>query len=262
MMAHERAGSGRHVLRLLLAVLIGFWVADLVSAVGRAPSLLQPPHWGGLLALVVSGAVLYLAWGVLFAGFHLFAWLLNRLLRLRLGARALAVFTFLGLPLTLVVQQGLQERMLGMYISLRSGFFYVPTAITLALVALALVLVGLLARRLALRSRVLDRAFAWPGLVLTAMALFVLYAALWGPALNVLGEFDPAQQRELAKQHPPATDAVAPEGAPSFLMLVIEAFRYDEFSAETTPFLWQLAQENIWFENYHVVASATRPSVT
>ncbi|MFH1842207.1 MAG: sulfatase, partial [bacterium] len=41
-----------------------------------------------------------------------------------------------------------------------------------------------------------------------------------------------------------------------------EAFRNDEFNAQNAPFLWQLAQENIWFRNYRVVASATRPSVT
>jgi arylsulfatase A-like enzyme len=262
MMHRVEARSGQPVLLLLLAVLIGFWGADMISVALRAPSLLRPAHWGGLLALVLSGAVLYLTWGFLFAGFYLFAWLVNRILRLRLQTRALAVFTFLGLPLTLALQQSLQERILGMYISLRSGFFYVPTAITLAIVVVALVLVGLIARRLSLGSHILGRAFAWPGLILTSMAIFALYAVIWGPTLNVLSVFDPEQQREPTMQHAPSTDAVAPAGAPNLLMLVIEAFRYDEFSPETTPFLWRLAQENIWFTRYHVVASATRPSVT
>ena len=48
------------------------------------------------------------------------------------------------------------------------GSWPAPFKVLIWVAALALVLVGLLARRLAIRSRFLDRAFAWPGLVLTA----------------------------------------------------------------------------------------------
>jgi hypothetical protein len=48
---------------------------------------------------------------------------------------------------------------------------------------------------------------------------------------------------------------------PNILFIVIDAWRYDHFSPELTPNIWKFAQGGTVFEEYHVNAGYTRPSM-
>ena len=259
-MSESRTGNG--VVSTLLAALLGFFLAEMIILVFRAPGLLQPAHLGGFFSLLASAVVLYLVYGVLFAGFVLLMWLLSRVLRLRLTLRSLVVASLFCLPLFLVVQKALQDSMLGMYSTFRSPKFIVPTVLTLVLLGLVLVLIHFLTPRLPGLFRPLRRAFTWPGLIPTACVLFILANFAYGPSLNVLGVFPEDSQRAHHKESLPDPAAAARADAPSFIVVQIEALRSDHFTPENAPFLWELAQHNVYFTNYNTVASATRPSVT
>jgi len=256
-----RANRGG-VIVLIFSAVLGFLLADMAGILFKAPSLLKPAHLGGFFSLLGSGVLLYLGVAVYFFGFFALLFILARILSLHFSARALAIATLWFAPLFLVVQEKLQDSMLGMYISLKSPFFYVPTCITFGILVVALVAAYLIFRRIHEVPRFLRLAHAFPGILVTAFAVLLLYMVIASPKINVLSSFSLEDERELRKQHPPLTLVDAPEDAPNMVMLVIEAFRNDEFNAQNAPFLWQLAQENIWFRNYQVVASATRPSVT
>ncbi len=249
-------------LTILAAVLSGLFVADLLTVLLREPGLLRPAHWGGLAAIAVSGLILYATVGVMVLVLLAVTWPLCRLLRLKFTPAAFMGLSLLGLPFFLVVQQGLQERLLGLYISLRSPFFYVPTGLTLAALLAVYALVFLLGRRLAPPPPRVQRLLGGPGLAGTAAVVLFLGTALWRPHINVLGVYDRAQERE-PRFEAPATAAAQPApGAPNLVVLAIEAFRADQLDPANTPFLVQLARENIWFSHYYVAAAATRPSVT
>lgn len=261
-MSYSNASSKGNAFALLGAVLIGFFLADMAILVWRAPGLLQPAHWSGLGALLVSGLVLYAAIGLYFLVFYVMLRILSRLLRLKFTPSATALITVFFAPLILVAQESLQRKMLGTYISLMSPFFYVPTGIIIGILVVALLLIYFLTNRLGKPPVWLRRAFAWPVLISTACGVFIIYTLLAVPRINVLGVFTDEEQQMLNKQHEPITTQVTTTEGPNYIVLKIEALRSDEFTPENAPFLWQLAQQNVWFANYYVVSSATRPSVT
>ncbi|MFH1841926.1 MAG: hypothetical protein ABIF77_01865, partial [bacterium] len=193
------------VIVLILAAVLGFLLADMAGIVFRAPSLLEPAHLGGFFSLLGSGVLLYLAVAVYFFCFFVLLFVLARILTLRFSTRALAIATLWFAPLFLMVQEKLQDSMLGMYISLKSPFFYVPTCITFGFLVVALVAAYLIFRRIREVPRFLRLAHAWPGVLVTAFCVLVLYTVISGPNINVLSSFSLQDERELKKQHPPLT---------------------------------------------------------
>jgi arylsulfatase A-like enzyme len=248
--------------RIVLAALVGFLLADMILLSARAPSLLAPAHLTGWLALLASGVILYAVVGLYLTVFFLLLWLLTRLLRLRFSRPALAGLAVVLGPLLLVIQDRLQDRILGMYINMMSPVFYLPTGITLVLLVVVLWLLDRACRRLSAPPSAVRKALAWPWLVVTTMVLFLALSLIFGPRLNILGVYAPQDQRALHRQHPPLQQVVADPRAPNFVILFSEAFRLDHFTPENAPFLWDLAQKNISFDNYYVVSAATRPSLT
>lgn len=187
--------------------------------------------------------------------------IISRIFRLKFRTTTIALITALSAPLFLVVQDSLQRKMLGNFVSLKQPLFYVPTGITLGILLLVMVLIFVMTRGREMPARA-RRVFGWRGLICIAFCVFFLYGTLKISPINVLGVFTAEQQRISKGEHPaPALQGARTEG-PNFIVLKIEAFRSDEFTQGNAPFLWKLAQENIWFSRYYVVASSTRPSVT
>jgi arylsulfatase A-like enzyme len=102
----------------------------------------------------------------------------------------------------------------------------------------------------------------WRSLVGIAFVVFVAYSMLAAIPINVLGVFPDDEERMSRMEYQSGPVGQAEAGAPNFIVLKIEAFREDEFTSRNAPFLWRLAEENIRFQDYYVVASATRASVT
>lgn len=76
-MSHSSAGSRDKPLALLVAVVLGFFLADMAIVILRAPGLLQPSHWSGFGVLLVSGLVLYAGVALYFLGFYVMAWVIS-----------------------------------------------------------------------------------------------------------------------------------------------------------------------------------------
>ncbi|GAG33008.1 unnamed protein product, partial [marine sediment metagenome] len=204
-MSYSNTISKGKAFALLGAVSIGFFLADMAILVWRAPGLLQPSHWSGLGALLVSGLVLYATIGLGFLGFYVMLRIMFRLLRLKFTPIATALITVFSAPLFLVAQYSLQKKMLGRYISLKSTFFYVPTGIIMGVLVVVLLLIYFVKNRLGEPPLGLRRAFTWTGLIGTSCVIFILYALLAGSRINVLGMFTDKDQRALNKQNEPAT---------------------------------------------------------
>jgi arylsulfatase A-like enzyme len=256
--SHPRGGA----LGVIGSALLGFLLADLVILLLRAPGLLLPAHLGGLAALLASGILLYLVYGLFFLGFFVLLYLVGRLLRSRWSSGAVGLAAIVLGIVFLELQIVLQKSMLGMYISLGSPRFYVPTLIVLGGTLLVYAALVLLSRRLSEPPPALARLGSWPGLTGVAAVALLLLTVLGGHDINVLGVYDQAQEREPEKECPAPAGVQPAAGSPNFIVVQIEALRRDLFDAQNTPFLWNLAQENIQFTRYYTVASATRPSVT
>jgi len=233
----------------------------MVLVLYRAPGLLRPDHFDSLLSLVLSGLMLYLAWSAYFLGFFAFLSVLNRLPGLRLPGGSVALASLvLGLAF-LEAQVKLQFAINGMYISLGSPRFYIPTLISAALAALLFAAGALLVRRLPALPAVTASLFAWPRMVGTSCAVFVLAVFLTGFRVNVLGVLSDEHERASTVEQAPLPAEASP-GAPNFIVLAIEALRSDYFTEANAPFLWRLAGRNVRFSRSYTVSSATRPSVT
>jgi arylsulfatase A-like enzyme len=250
------------VLEVILAAVAGFTVAELVTLIVRAPGLLQPAHWAGLLALMASALLFYVIVGLLVLAFWCLLWIAARALRLRLDNATLAVAAIVVAPLFLVVQNTLQTKILGMYISLRSPLFYLPTAITLGATLLVLIALHFAGKKLGVSSARWRRFANWRWIMPAAAAVFLLFALVAPPRTNVLGVFADEEERAAYKETPASAGTTAPAVVPNLIVLAIEALRSDEFTPENAPFLHKLISDEIYLENYYVVASATRPSVT
>jgi len=261
-MSYSNTSSKVKIFKLFRSILIGFFLADIAIVIWHAPNLLQPAHWLGLGALLVSGLILYAVIGLNFLAFYMMLRILSFLLRVKFSPSKTALITVFLAPLFLIMQYSLQGKMLGMYTSLKSPFFYVPTGITMIILVVVLILIYFVNNSLGDPAICLWRVFSWPSLISIACAVFIFYAMVAAPRINVLGVFTDEEQRALNKQNEPVTMQKNITEGPNFIVLKIEALRNDEFNLENAPFLWQLAQENIWFSNYYVVSSATRPSVT
>lgn len=243
------------------AMLLGFLLADVLLVIILAPELAKPSNWTGVLSLTLSAAIMYAGLGLYMFVFYFFIRALNIALRLQFSRRALAIFSVVSSILFLILQEKLHSAILPESISPNSLNFYLPTAIAFALLAATMVATRYLPIGQIRPSGTLSRAFSWPGLIGTAFIGFFLYAGTFN-MLNVLAVYPEEEQRDLRKEVIPVAPAAAAADAPNFIIVLIEAFRRDEFTPENVPFLWRLAQENIWLPNYHVVASATRPSTT
>jgi arylsulfatase A-like enzyme len=247
---------------VIAAAVLGFVLAEMVILIVKIPALLQTAHLSGLATLGLSALILYAAVGILLGGFWCLFWIIARLLRLRLSGTTLALLALVLAPIFLYVQERLQERMLGMYISLKSPFFYVPTLITLALTVALLVLLSVFFGRVKHAPAVLRRILAWPWLTVAAFGSFILLTLISPPQMNILGVFSEDEQRAVLKQHPALDPAPPDPAAPNFVVIMTEATRSDMFTEENAPFLWNLSRNHVYFSHYYDVSSATRPSVT
>ena len=260
-MSRSNTGFEDKPLASLVAVVFGFFLADIAIVLLRAPGLLNPSHWSGFGVLLMSGLVLYVSVLLYFIVFYVMVWIIFRIFRLRMSGSALALITAFSAPLFLIVQNSLQRSMLGTFTSFRHPFFYVPTGIAIAIV-LAVMLIVFAATRGREAPGWARKVFGWRGLILIAFCVFFLHGTLKITPVNVLGVFTADQKRMPKGEHPaPALDGTAAQG-PNFIVLTIEALRADEFTRDNAPFLYDLAQDNIWFSRYYTVASSTRPSVT
>ncbi|MBU0740943.1 sulfatase-like hydrolase/transferase [bacterium] len=246
----------------LFAVALGFFLADMVLLFFRAPGLLSPANWTGALNLLGTGILLYAVYFLMMLGFLVMLTAGNFILRLKFDMNSLAILTVILTPFYIYIQDRILISVLGIYINPADPYFYVPVLIAMAVLLIFLALVRLVLSRVPFNLTALHRAFSWPGLTGTAFAMFMIYALIWGPRMNVLSLFDADQQRAPEMEYSVEAPGRAADEAPNFIVVKIEAFRRDEFTRQNVPFLWQLAQDNTWFSNYHVVASATRPSVT
>jgi arylsulfatase A-like enzyme len=243
------------------AALIGFLAADLVIVVIQAPALIKPANWIGLISLTLSAATMYLFVGVYMLLFYLILKAINAIFRLKFDSGGLAVLTVALSILFLIVQEKLQTLMLARSVAPNDPYFYLPTALGIALVCVVMVIMRIIrVGRFAIPTFV-SRALVWPGLIVTSFIIFMFYASTY-TMLNVLAVYSDDEQRDHIKENAPPKNVVAANDAPNFIVIAIEAFRSDEFTQENVPFLWELAQKNTWLKKYHVVASATRPSVT
>jgi arylsulfatase A-like enzyme len=261
-MGDSQISPAGKALAILVGVLIGFLVGDIVILLVRVPGLLSPSHWSGLGALLGSAAVLYIAIGLYFLGFYVVVWVISRILRMRFTSATVAVITVFGAPACLMIQDKLQRRMLGAFMSLKEPYFYVPTAIVLAILVAAMIVIHLASRYSGQRPAWVRGLFDWRVLMVLACAVLLVYGLGMIDPINVLGVFSDDQERKATMESPPGTVEKAAPGSPNFIVLTIECFRRDEFTKDNAPFLWKLAQENIWFPDYFVVSAATRPSVT
>lgn len=256
----QSKGSWSEPLVLLGAVALGFLLGEVVTVIRWAPSLLEPSRWSGLGALVASGAILYAVVWLCLLAFYVGLRILSAILRLRFTPRAAALITALLAPPFIYAQDVLQRKMIGQYMSLKSPSFYTSTVIMLGILVAVLVLIRLLTRSAGEPPLWLRRALSWRGLVAIAFVAFIVYTLSGIPRTNVLGVFPDKQQRLLRAETKPAAAQPAKAGAPNFMILAIDAARRDEFTQENAPFLWRLAQENLWLADYYAVSAATGPS--
>jgi arylsulfatase A-like enzyme len=250
--------SQTQVFRRLLAVSLGFCIADMILLLFGAPGLLK--NFSGTFNLLGTDVLLYAFYFLMMLGFYFFLLLGNFALRLKLSKNKLAVTTIIGLPFYLHFLDKLILEMLGIYINPANPFFYVPVLISAAGLWVSLVLVRLISNKTQIKIRLLDNAFRWPGLIGVSFLAFVIWSITWGPNINVLSVYDSEQQRAPEKEF--VVNETEINSGPNFIVVKIEAFRHDDFTQQNVPFLWELAQNNIQFNNYYTVASATRPSVT
>jgi arylsulfatase A-like enzyme len=261
-MSPSETRSGGKPVVLLGAVALGLFLGEMVIIIARAPGLLAPAHLSGLGSLVISALVLYLAVGIYFILFYVMLRIISFILRLRFTPSGTALIAALTALPFLIVQNSFQTRMLGQFMSLTAPRFYVPSAIVLALLVGVLILLHLVTRRVKEVPAWYRRITDWRALAAIAFVVFVVYASFAVTPINVLGIFTEEQEHNESMEYKAAAVQEAPPDAPNFIVLKIEAFRRDEFTPENAPFLWQLAQDNIWFTDYYVVAPATRASVT
>jgi arylsulfatase len=247
---------------ILFAVLLGFFLGEVAVLIARAPGLLRPNHLGGLGALLVSAATLYVAAGVYLVLFYVMVRVISSVFRLRLTSWAAALVTVVAAFPFIILQHGLQERMLGKWMAPSSPRFYVPTAISLAILVAILILIGLATKGAREAPRWLKRLTGGRSLTAIAFVVFIAYALLSKVPINVLGLFPEEVERMSRMEYRTGVAGEAAPDSPNFIVLKIEAFRWDEFTAQNAPFLWRLAEQNVWFKDYYVVASATRASVT
>lgn len=249
-------------LLILAAVVLGLFLGEIAVLLARAPGLIHPDNLSGLGALFLSALMIYIAAGIYFVLFYLMLRIMCFVFRLRLTAWATALVAAVAALPFLVLQHALQERMLGKFMAPSNVRFYVPTVIALAIMAAALIVVALAVRRVKEPPAWFRRLTDWRSLVAIAFVVFLAYVSLTRMPINVLGLFPEEQERNSRMEYRTGAVRNAPSGSPSFIVLKIEALRWDEFTRENAPFLWRLARENIFFEDYYVVASATRASVT
>ncbi len=261
MTSSESSRIGRPVL-ILGAVVLGLLLGEVAVLVWRAPGLLRPGHWSGLGALVISAALLYIGAAIYFVLFYVMLRIISSVLRLRFTPYAASLITALTALPFLLLQHKLQEEMLGKWMAPSSPRFYVPTVIALAVLVAVLILISLSIRRVRRAPNWFTRLTDYRSLVAIAFVVFMAYASLSGVPINVLGIFPEETEHMSSMEYRTGVVGEADAGAPNFIVLKIEAFREDEFTRENAPFLWRLAEENIRFEQYYVVASATRASVT
>ncbi len=245
----------------IAAVLIGFLIADMTIVLIAEPALLASENLGGLFSLTMSAVIMYLFVGVYMLFFYLILRAVNASLRLGYAPSMLGVLAaVLGIPF-LVLQEKLQFYMLVSSINPNVPYFYVPTVIALLILAGALFAARFIIKGIGAPSPAVVRGFTWPGLVVTAFVVFMIYSMSWENS-NVLATYNSEEERDAALEKIPSSTVRASADAPNFIVIAIEAFRRDAFTPENTPFLAELAEKNIWMPNYNVVASATRPSVT
>ena len=231
---------GRSPIVLLGAVTLGLFLGEMATVILRAPGLVQPAHWSGLATLAMSALVLYAGIAVYFMLFYVMVRVIMLILRLKLTASGAALITALTAIPFLVVQNSLQTRLLGPFMTLTSPRFYVPTAIMLGVLVGVLVVLDLIVRRVKEAPTWYRRITDWRSLIAIAFVVFIAYSSLAVTPMNVLGMFTEEQERDQKMQYRADRVQKAPPDAPNFIVLKIEAFRWDEFTPENAPFLWQL----------------------
>lgn len=243
-----------------LSLICGLFAADLALVLASNPPLFRTENWQGLFALSISGMVLYLAFGISLLAFSVLVAGLGRLMGRRVSGLALALIAAAGMPAFLVVQYFLQARLWGWIVSPASIWFYVPSLSGLLLVA-ALVL--LLSRPLARLSAALTASFR--ARCLLALAAGLSLAGCWlamGERINVSSVFSEQEKRNPRAELSPEQRRAPSPDAPNFIILTIECLRSQDFGPQNAPFIWQLAQQNVYFSRYYAAAPATRASTT
>ena len=255
MTSSEPIRPGRPLL-VLLAVVFGLFLGEIAVLVARAPGLLQPGHWSGLGALLVSAVLLYIAAGIYFLLFYVMLRIMSFVFRLRLTAWATALVTVLTALPFLVLQHGLQERMLGKWMAPGNPHFYVPTLITLAILAAVLVLIGLAVRRAKGSPGWFRRVTDWRSLVAIAFVVFIAYASLSKVPINVLGLFPDEEERNAVSGPCGADDIVGyvciwdEELCAGDYILFIDLFRFN-LEVVWSVYRVRLGQRQ---RHYHVTA--------
>lgn len=248
--------------RTLIAVLIGFYLAELIVISWRTPQLWVPSNFKGLVTILLSGIALYLGIGIALFVFALLLKVTSKLFRIRLTVNELALTTLVAAPLFLMLQNEIQGMLWGWKVHVKSLGFFLPTGICLILLIAGVGLVKWMVSRLPNRPTWFRRISEYPGIVVPSAILMAIYALSSGIPMQPDLQLEESQQRNQRMEYRLEDQPQAPSGAPNFIVLVIECFRTDVFSSEKTPFLWKLAQENVYFSNYYVTAPTTRPSVT
>ncbi|MBI4720066.1 MAG: sulfatase-like hydrolase/transferase, partial [Chitinivibrionia bacterium] len=247
---------------ILCAALCGCALMDIAFLVGGAPGLLAPAHWYSLLHLVVSSIVVYAVIGFLAAGYALVVFGFVRLFRRRPRGDAAVLAAIVSFPLFLVMLRALQSAMLGTYISARSPFFVLPVLIAVLILLAATGIVVACAGFLAVFSGFRFRRFRFLIYFAAFAIAFAAVAGVRGHSINVLGVFPGDTDRALRRESKPNNPSQARSGAPNFIVVIIECLRSDHFTPDTAPFLWRLAEDNVYFSRHYVAAPATRPSIT
>lgn len=251
----------RFPLSVIIAALTGCAAADVGFVIAAAPSLLLPDHLYGLFHLMLSSIALYMLAGILLAGYVLVLCGILRIFRYHPGGIA-AIVMVVSFPAYMVCLKSLQAAMLGTYIGLRSPVFLVPIALSLIILFAAAGILAWISKRINCAFSIGRGRYGFGMHLLAFVIIFVIMGVAFGRKTNVLGIVKPDDQRTRVRERvlDPLPEAHA--GSPNFVIAVIECFRSDHFTPENAPFLWKLAQENIYFSQYYTAAPATRPSVT
>lgn len=261
-MKRQQSKHEHSIGRIIFATLFSFFLVEIVLLIIQTPGLLKFKHMLSLFRLIMSCLILYIGIAFIYLFFLLLIIFINKIFRLRLTGRATAIITLVLGPFFLIIHQTLQKLILGDFISQGSALFFLPSAITFVLLIIALYIFSLIRDKQDMPPEFIKVFFSYPRIVLTAGFLFILFALFLGSRSNVLGIFNADEERNMEmEKHLDHIQSAKPE-APNFIVLTIECFRSDEFNSENCPFLWELAQDNIYFSRYYVVSAATRPSVT
>lgn len=246
------------VLQILIATLI-FALADLIIVSFKAYSHIST---SGLVSLALSCLTLYSVIAVFFLFFSLILLLISFVMRRQLSNKALFITTLFGMPLFLMFHNKMEDLILGKYVSWSSPLFYVPTAISLFVLILAVTFIHFVLSRITESQFSKRFLFTYPKIIIFSLVVFFLITKGSMTGIKIPVVYSEDEQHAESQQQNLGVKISSPERAKSFLVIMIECLRYDNFTPENAPFLWQLAQDNIFFTRYYVAAPATRPSMT